>query len=814
MWINYFKIAIRNLLAKKQYTLINLVGLSVGLGVSMVILFFIVQEHSFDKFNSKYDRIAKVMMHEVVDDEENYSTSTPPVLMPTIKEEFPQVIASTRFINTLNMTRVAGGKSINQLTHLVSSDFFRIFDFEFIAGTPENALSSYSNVILTESTARKYFGSIDVIGRPMEIQVGPEYEEYLVAGVVKDPDSNSSIQFEVLLHDEQFKQVFGQGGLQGWFNVFGETFILLEKGVEFEKLESILPKMVKKALGEDYVEGTYWFTLLPLPDIHVNGVDPPGMSITTDPQLLRILGGIAILVLVIACINFTTMAIGRSITRSKEVGVRKTMGARYNQLFIQFMVEAFLITFFSAIIGIVIAQLILPVFNDLFDKNVVLLFEPKYILILLGLILMITFAAGVYPAIFLSSLKPVRVLKSHLTLSFGKQNLRKGLLAFQFFISIFLITCTLIMYRQIEEIRNFDLGFDKDAIIQVQVSPKPSPDLGPYVVNGFKKTIPFLNQLNNNSFIENTAITLATYGNNTWWMGGFPLKDGSLFKFRMNIVSPQYAETLGLEFLDGRNFTNSPSDSSAMIINEKMAELLGMKSPINKQLPSAEKFDPHKIIGVVKNFHHASLYDDIEPIVLVQDPELIFSGLRHLNIPGGLTPTVIAKINSNDVGENINKIEEIYSSIYPGDPFEFRFLDETVQRQYEEDEKLSKMVTAGALISIIIAAMGLYALVSLAINSRTKEIGIRKVMGADTLSLSGMFNMEFIKVTIVGIIIALPVSLLFMQKWLSSFVYQEVNWVWIMAIAILIGLVFTLTIVTVNTLKAVWVNPVETLKDE
>ncbi|MCX2742619.1 ABC transporter permease [Mangrovivirga sp. M17] len=814
MWINYFKIALRNLLAKKQYTIINLVGLSVGLGISMIILFFIVQEHSYDKFNSNYDRIAKVMMHEVVDDEENYSTSTPPVLMPTIKEEFPQVVASTRFINTLNMTRVAGGKSINQLTHLVSSDFFQIFDFEFVGGTPENALSSYSNVIITESIAKKYFGSTDVIGRPMEIQVGPEYEEYLVSGVVKDPGYNSSIQFEVILHDEQFKQVFGKDGLEGWFNVFGETFILLEKDVPFKEVESILPKMVKKALGEEYVEGTYWFSLLPLSDLHVNGEDPAGMSITTDPQLLRILGGIAILILVIACINFTTMAIGRSITRSKEVGVRKTMGARYNQLFIQFMVEAFLITLFSALVGIVLAKLILPVFNNLFDKNVILLFESKYIFILLGLIVVITFAAGVYPAIFLSSLKPVRVLKSHLTLSFGKQNLRKGLLAFQFFISIFLITCTLIMYRQIEQIRNFDLGFDKEAIIQIQVSPKPSPDLVPYVNNGFKKTVPFLNALNNNSFIEKSATTLATYGNNTWWAGGFPLADGSMFRFRMNIVSPDYAETIGLEFSDGRNFSDNPADSSAMIINEKMAELLGMKNPINEQLPSVEKFDPHKIIGVVKNFHHASLYDDIEPIVLVLNPDLIFSGLAHLNIPGGLTPTVIAKINAEDFGDKIEEIEEIYTSIYPGEPFEFRFLDETIQRQYEEDEKLSKMVTAGAIISIIIAAMGLYALVSLAINSRTKEIGIRKVMGADTLSLSGMFNMEFIKVTIIGIIIALPVSLLFMQKWLSSFVYQEVNWLWIMVIAILIGLVFTLSIVTVNTLKAVWVNPVETLKDE
>ncbi|NMM50113.1 ABC transporter permease [Marinigracilibium pacificum] len=814
MWINYLKIAFRNLLAKKQYTIINLVGLSAGLGVAILILFFIVQEHNYDKFNKNYDRIAKVMLHEVIDNNEDYGTSTPPVLMPTIKEEFPQVIASSRFINTMNMTRIAGGKSINQLTHLVSTDFFKIFDFEFIVGNPESALSSYSNIILTETTAKKYFGNTNIIGRPIEMQIGPEYEEYVVSAVVKDPDSNSSIQFEALLHDEQFKQVFGKDGLEGWFNVFGETFILLEEGTVMSEFEALLPKMIKKALGKDYEEGTYWLTLLPLADIHINGTDPSGMSVTTDPKLLKILGGIAILVLIIACINFTTMAIGRSITRAKEVGVRKTMGARYKQLFIQFMVEALLITVFSAIIGIIIAQLILPIFNDLFDKNVELAFEAKYIALLIVLVLIIAFAAGVYPAVFLSSLKPVTVLKSHLTLSFGKQNLRKGLLAFQFFVSIFLITCTLIMYMQIDKIRNFDLGFNKDQIIEINVIPTPSSDLGPLVVNGFNKTVPFVNELKQKAFVENCGVTLATYGNNVWWQAGFPLEDGSLFKFRMNIVSPGYAETLGLEFVEGRNFIDNASDSSGIIINQKMAELLNLNDPINSQLPSTDNFDPHQIIGVVKNFHHAALYEEIEPLILAVDPELVFSGLTHLNIPGGMNPVVLVKVNSDNFRSHIAQIESDFNKLYPGEPFSFKFLDETIQRQYEEDEKLSKMVTAGALISIIIAAMGLYALVSLAINSRTKEIGIRKVMGAGAMSLSGMFNSEFLKVTIIGILIALPVSLFFMQSWLSSFIYHEVNWVWIMALAAFIGIVFTMIIVTINTLKAVWLNPVDTLKDE
>lgn len=812
---NYFKIAIRNLSKNKLHTGINLIGLTLGLGISILIFFFVQFEMSFDNFHEDSDRIFRVESHgKGIDGEFFSSFSTPVIAAPTFASEFSQVSHTTRMIGRSTQAYLDEETTQNQEYLIVNSNFLEIFSFNLLLGDKDQVLKDKYSVVITEEVARKYFGDANPIGKPLRLRMGENFEEYQVRGVLEDIPGNSSIQFEILMNEDNIDFVVSEEAQNSWFNVYGETYIKLNDAHAKASVEGGVDAMMKKVLGEDYKKGEYYFTLQPISEMHLTEKANFGMIESTRPTLLWILSGIAFLILLIACINFTTMAIGRSTVRAKEVGVRKTMGAGITQLMFQFLTEAFLTTISALVLGLILAETLLPTFNDLFEKQLELVYGPVQLFILTGLVLLITAMAGAYPAFFMSGLKPIQVLKGSLSIRFGKQALRKGLVGFQFFISFLLIASTLIMVNQMRAIRDFDLGFDPTMVVVVDVPVAPGTSFAKSINAGFAQAEIYRQALVGRSEVQSAGITIATYGDDAFMDGGFPTEDDKQFNFRMNFVGGEYAKTLGFELVKGRDLSVDPgSDSSAVLINEAFAKAMNWDDPLGESLPS-KQIGNHEIVGVVKDFNHNSLYKEIEPVILAKSPETIFSGMNMLSINSSPNPKVIVKGIGTDFEAFRALLEAEWERVFPMEAFSFSFLDETVQKQYVADERLGKMVFLAAIIAILIAAMGLFAMAALSIAGRTKEIGIRKVLGASSWSISWMFNKEFLVITFVGVLVALPLSLYLMQGWLDQFAVKDwPSWIYFLVLAI-VGIGFTLAIVSAQSYKATQTNPVNILKDE
>jgi putative ABC transport system permease protein len=814
MFKNYFKIAFRNLSKSKLHTGINLIGLTLGLGVSILIFFFVQFESSFDNFHEDSDRVFRLQRHEKGEDGMSSGFSTPIIAAPTFAAEFSQVSHSTRLIGSTAQAFLDESTTQTQSFLIVSPNFLEIFDFKLLQGSRDQVLKEKFGVVITEETSKKYFGEGNPLGRSIRMQMGENYEEYTVTGLLADLPPNSSIQFEMLLNDDNLDFIVPKRNQESWYNVYGDTYVKLIDAQSKAGVEAGVESMMKNALGERYREGEFLFTLQPIADIHLSEDPDSGMAETTRPTLLVILSGIAFLILLIACINFTTMAIGRSTTRAKEVGVRKTMGADFGQLMIQFLMEAFLITVAALILGLILAEVLLPTFNELFEKKLELVYGPSQLSILLGLVLGITALAGAYPAFFLSNLRPIQVLKGNLSIRFGKQGLRKGLVAFQFFISFMLIASTLIMVHQMKAIRDYDLGFDQDMIVLVNVPDAPGSNFVKSIKDGFAQAEKYRQALVGRSEVQSAAITIATYGDDSYWDGGFPTPDEKQFNFRLNFVGGDYVKTLGLELVNGRDLNAQVgADSSAVLINETFAKAMGWDDPLGEMLPS-NKIQSHEIVGVLKDFNHNSLYKGIEPVILAKSPDVIFSGINMMMIHSATNPKVMVKGTGTSFEAFRTLLEAEWERVFPMEAFSFSFLDETVQKQYVADERLGKMVFIAACIAILIAAMGLFAMAALSIAGRTKEIGIRKVLGASSWSISWMFNKEFLVITLIGVLIALPLSLYFMQRWLEQFAVKEwPSWVYFLLLAIG-GIAFTIAVISAQSYRATQMNLVKTLKDE
>lgn len=814
MFKNYFKIAIRNLTKNKLHTGINLIGLSLGLGVSILIFFFVQFELSFDAFHRDSEKIFRIKSHEMVDGEMIESFSSPMIVESTFREEFPQVEKVTGVITSGVQAILPDESKVTQRFWMTHPDFLEMFDFELVQGDLSQQLRDKYSIVITKEAAQKYFGEENPIGKSISMKMGEDFQDYKVSGLLADIPANSSLKFEMLMPIANMDFFTDDEGMTSWYNVWGQNIVQLRTSEDVSIIHQRMEAFMKNALGEDYVQGEFFFTLHPISEMHFSEAKGNSGLETTRKSLLWILSGIAFLVLLIACINFTTMAIGRATTRAKEVGVRKTMGANFSQLIFQFLTEAFLVTLFSTLIGVILAELLLPTFNSLFEKELSLDYGPTQIGILCGLILLITALAGAYPAFFLSALRPIKVLKGNLSIHFGKQALRKGLVAFQFFISFLLIAATLIMVNQMNAIRDYDLGFDGNQVLVLDIPDAPSTSFIGSLKESFAKAETYRQSIERRTEVSSAGITVGTYGDNAFWKVGFPLENGTQFEFNVNFVGGDYLETLDLKLVEGRGLSSQiGSDSSAFLINETFAKAFNWDDPTGEMLPNTS-FQSHQIVGVVKDFHHASLYQPIEPVLFAKSPQALFSGINNLMIESNINPRVLVKGTSGDFESLRAALEEEWNRVFPGETFEFNFLDETIAAQYKADERLGKMVFMAAFIAILIAAMGLFAMVALSIAGRTKEIGIRKVLGASGWSISWMFGKEFLVITVIGVLVALPLSWYLMQSWIAQFAVKEwPSWISFSAL-ILGGLAFTVLIVYSQSFRASQMNPVDTLKDE
>lgn len=810
---NYFKTALRNLWRNKVHTIINIFGLSVGITTCILILLFVKDELTFDQFHTNSDRIYRAWVFEDYgEDEQFFNSITPIILGPSVKENIGGIEHFSRF-GFFNSLIRKEEDSFNERVNLATDSFFEIFDFKVLNGQIDGALTELNDVVITETIAKKYFGEVDPIGKRLQIKVADEFRDYYVKAVLEDVPSNSSIQFDLLISDLNNKLLYGERQRNSWTNVNVETYFLLEPGKSKEDVEANFPKMLQKEFGEEYVEGVYNIGLQPLTDIHLNTEIPAGMAPVSDPKYSWILSALAILILIVASINFMMLSVGKSINRAKEVGVRKVSGAKRTQLIYQFLGEAILVTLFALLVGILLSILNLPLFNELSGKELSL--EPGLINVsaILGLTLLIGLISGSYPALVLSGFKPVSIFKGNVKVGKGKQRLRKSMVSFQFILSIFLIASTLVMKRQLDFMQEKNLGYNKEHVMVVQLN-VPGGRLSEVIDNGFDLSQQFKNSLSSVPSIQQVGVASHTMGTGGWTNVGFTDLQDNYKTFNVNFVDEDYIPSLNIQIIKGRNFSEATSDKRrALIVNEAFVEFFGWDNPLGKKIPG-KNFMDHEIIGVVKDFNYASLHNKVEPLALTMNPMVILSGIENIGIGTSPVPKLMVRINSGMIRKAIDQTKSVWEKIIPDEEFDFTFIDQTLAAQYRQEENLGKIVTIASILAVIIGSLGLLGLASLTIAGRLKEIGLRKVLGASEKNILMLLSKDYVYLVFISLLIASPFTYYFMNKWLQNFEYKIEIGPGIFLIAGGIALLIAIFTISFQSVKAAFTKPVETLKYE
>jgi putative ABC transport system permease protein len=813
---NYLKIAFRSLWRSKIHSFINVLGLSLGIACCVLIALFVKDEWTFDTFHTKADRIYRVYAREDYGkDEKFFYTNTPFPMGPALKENFAEVEAQVR-INNIGSAVKIGENLFNEQITIGGQNFFELFDFELVSGNRE-ALREQSGIVLTQATAKKFFGESDPINKTISIQLDTTFEEFTVKAVTANLPTNSSIQFEILISDLNYPKLYNPRVLTStWFNISPETYVLLKEGVKPQELESKFPSVFQTLLGEEtFKESHYAPGLQPLTEIHLDTSYPVGIAPVNDPKYSYILAAIAVLILLVACINFVTLSIGRSMKRAREVGIRKVVGAERKQLIFQFIGEAVIVTVIALVIGVVLSILGLPVFNNFSGKQLLFEFNGFTVVLIASLITIIGVMAGSYPALVLSAFKPIAILKGSLQTGNNKQRVRQLLVGVQLVLSIFLISSTLIMREQLSFLQNKNLGFNKEQLAVVQLSVPNAGRLPARVKAGFDKAELFKTDLAKLPGIAGVCAAAHDFGNGGWVNIGYTDDQGTYRSFDMNIVDDEYIPVMKMEMVWGRNFSDSnPSDvRRSIIVNEAFAKVYGWTNPVGMRIPG-KGFGDHEVIGIVKDFNYASLYTSVQPLVMVQDPVIILSGTENINMDNNPIPKLMIRIKPENMSATLDQIKTTWNNLTGGEEFAFTFVDQAMDNQYRSDQNLGKIVSIATLLAMIIGSLGLYALASLAMQNRTKEISIRKVMGATEQSLLVLLSKDYVYLIVGSLFLSVPITWYLMNNWLQSFEYRVgVSWQ-VFAAAGGLSLLIALLTISYQAIKTAWTRPAETLKYE
>lgn len=802
---NYLKIAVRTFLKYKGYAFINVFGLAVGIACTLLIMLFIQSEVSYDRFHEKSDRIYRAwVLEDYGENQQHFNTITPVPLGAALEANYPEIEAIVHVDIYTNLVQ-RGDVGFEQRVHIVNDHFFDVFDFPWIRGDIRTALSNPHNIVLTESVVEQYFGTEDPLNQTLSIRINNEDVDFTVTGIAADPPVTSSIQFDFLVPYSLTQDMYSERLQQAWFNVVGETYVLLQEGVDAEALQAKFPTMVAQIFGDRLEPGQYNVGLQPITDIHLNPDFPTGHEPISDRAYSYILGSIALLVLSIACINFISLAMGRSTTRALEVGVRKVMGAHRKQLMHQFWGETLLQTILSVVVGLGLARLALPLFNDLAGKSLTLSVDSTLVLFLLGLIAFVGLLAGSYPAVVLSAFRPSDVLKGSFTTGKNAGLLRRGLIVVQFGLSIFLIISTLVMLQQLQYMQSLNLGFDKEQVVVVQTSGSQAED---YVER-------YRNTLIGETAVLSVASAAHDFGTGGWMMAGYNANDDTYRRFYLNQVSHEFVETLGMEIVAGRDFSRAnPADTrEGILVNEALVAAYGWDNPIGQQLPG-RGFGQHEIIGVVKDFNYASLHSPIEPAVMVLNRRAIFDGLADIGFPSSPVPEIFVRVQSDNLPSTLALLEQKWKAVAPDVNFAYAFLDQAVDSQYREEERLGQIVGGASVLAIFIAGLGLFGLATLTVTRRTKEIGIRKALGASAPSIIVLLSKDFTLLVGLAFVLAAPVGYVFLDTWLADFAFRTSLSLGTFALAGFLALVIAYATISYQAVKAARLAPVDSLRYE
>jgi putative ABC transport system permease protein len=794
---NYLIIALRNIKKYKAYSFINILGLAIGISCCLSILLYVQDELSFDRYHENADRIYRLVDSLDVDHprSRNYALSSAP-FAPALKKEFPEVEEAVRLFSGRGRLVTYGEKKYYEHgLFFADSALFKIFTLPFTEGKPETALDAPFTVVVSESTAMKYFGSEEPMNKTLRIND----QDYLVTGVMEDMPRNSHFHADMFASMKTLEQIPGaqEKYFQSWARHEFYTYLLLREGASAEDLETKLPDFTDKhaaAQIKTILGSTLSSRLQPLQDIHLRSnlqheISPPG-----DILYVYIFSMVAVFILLIACINFMNLATARSASRSKEVGMRKVVGASRSQLVKQFLGESLLFTLFAVLLALIFVKVALPSLNALTGKDI----EVRYLenFFLLASILFILFFVGIisgsYPSFFISGYQPANVLKGSSSTGSGKSLLRKGLVILQFSISIVLIIATGIVMDQLDFLRNRKLGFDKEHVVLVPVR----TDAVRKNAEGSKA------HLKQNPNILSATISIGVPGG---IIAGDAIQliteEGKrTITVKMIYTDHEYIKTMGMEIVEGRDFSKEMSTDAteAFIINEAAVRQFQLKNPLETQFEWDDKRG--KVIGVVKDFQFQSLRDEITPLII------------HIFTPSTLVFAI--RIRPDNVPDTLVFIEDKWKQLDPAHPFTYAFMDENFDRLYRREEKLGQIFSIFSMLAIFIASLGLLGLALFMAEQRTKEIGIRKILGASTARIFVLLSKEFAILVLLANVIAWPTAYIFMLKWLQNFAYRVDIQPWIFVLSATLAIMIALLTISAQALKVSMSDPVESLRYE
>ena len=774
----------------KTFSLINIFGLALGMTCSLLIMLWLKDELKRDRFHANDKRLFRVMENQYYSGDISTFPASPGILADNIVKDVPEVEMASQMLWEEEPLFTVGDKFDKEKGRYVQKDFLRMFSFKLAKGDAATALARPDAVVISKKLADKYFKGQDAIGKMIKID---SKENVVVTGVLEEIPELSSLKFDFLMsYDIWFKK---NDWAKEWGNNGPRCYVMLAANTSVDKVNAKIKNYIKTKNKDSNVE----LFLQNYGESYLYSNWDNGKQNGGRIEYVRIFSGVAIIILLIACINFMNLATARSLRRAREIGVRKVVGAGKRQLVAQFIGESMFVSFLAILLSLLIVALILPSFNTLTEKHLsVNLGDPAFLLILLGLTVVTGFISGSYPALFMSTLKPIVVLKGLLKFKPGATYFRKGLVVFQFALSIVLILGMIVIYRQINFIHNKNLGFAKEDLLYMPLE----GSLGKNFM-AFKEELLKQPGIKNITSAQSSPLEVGSSTQGVRWPGKDTTK---LILFSNNPITYDYIKTMGIELIGGRDFDPSYSlDTMNYLVNEAAARKIGYKDPVGKELTMWG--DKGSIVGLMKDFHHNSLHVPIEPLIL----RLFKASWAKDN---GYWGNVIIRTEKGKSKQAIASMEKVFKQFNPGFPFRYYFTDDEIAKNYKAEYTVSKLSRYFAFLAIFISCLGLFGLVTFTAEQKTKEIGIRKVLGASVTGIIRMLSKDFLKLVLIAALIAFPVAWWAMYKWLNDFEYRvDIGW-WVFVVAGIAALLIALLTISFQSIKAALANPVKSLRTE
>lgn len=781
---NYFKIAFRTLLKNKGYSFLNIFGLAVGITCAALIFLWVEDELSFNTNFDKQDQVFYVPTNQKYDGIWRTFYSTPGPLAQDMKNEIPEIIRATRS-NPQECLFTVGDNAIIRQGRFADADFLEIFNLTFIEGERANAFNNPEAIVLTQEVAEQLFGKGEkALNKVVRIN---DKDNYLVTGVIENLPENITFEFDWVAPFDRYQE--GEDWMLEYGNNFSDTFVELSSEADFAVVDSKVRQFIQQKVENDE---TYAF-LHSIKDWHLRSKFEGGKIIGGRITYIRLFIIVAFVILLIACINFMNLSTARSEKRANEVGVRKAMGSSRSRLIAQFISEAVILSSIATLVSLLLLAILLPQFNLIIDKNLTLgLTQPSHIIYLIAVALICGLLAGLYPAFYLSSFKPVEVLKGLKVTENSAVFIRKGLVIGQFTISIVFIITTILVYQQIQHAKNRELGIDKDQLLSMPIDYDfiPKFDL-------VQQELIRTGSVKNAALCNSRLLAGGNNGSGFRWKGGIDTED-ILLSFRN--VTEGFFDTTGMEIIAGRGFsTNVAADSSNVMISESLAKMMGDTDPIGNTIIRGD--NEMTVIGVVKDYVYGNMYEASDPVLFMHFPDYA----RNI---------LIKTKDGVPVNKALSDIEAVMKKHNPAYPFEYTFVDEVFDAKFKNEQLVGELSQIFAILAILISCLGLFGLATYTAEKRRKEIGIRKVLGANVITIVKLLSKDFMKLVLISIIIAIPIAWFYMQNWLQDYSYRiDINW-WVFIIAGLMAIVIAMLTVSFQAIRAAIANPAESLKTE